>query len=117
MTKRSINQIVSDAIKGRNAELDAMYNATHKVKVSKPSPELTPIVEPRKPTLAGFINKHENKWAVLSPNNLGGKIEWNVHSVHDDMEGTYPHLVNGNIPAPINRNLHGVNVVGYENHI
>ena len=95
------------------------YNITDKVELilDKEQIILRPIVEPRKPTLAGFINKHQNKWAVLSPNNLGGKIEWNVHSVHDDMEGTYPHLVNGNIPAPINRNLHGVNVVGYENHI
>ncbi len=118
---RKINDIIKDAVGKRNAELDNLYNNSKPVKVRgsikstiQTGPEFR---EQNKPTKIQFVDKHKGKWAVLTNKNLGGKDEWHVHSIHNTITDTEPHLDNGvdfNVPMFIDSNLHKVNIVGHE---
>lgn len=124
MSKRSISEIIKDSISARNQELDRLYNNTQKHKVTgkikstiPTGPEHREANTNTASTKMQFTKKHEGKWAVLTNKKLGGSDEWHVHSIHNTINDTEPHLDNGvdfNVPMYIDSNLHKVNIVGHE---
>lgn len=125
--KRSISEIIKDSVSARNAELDRLYNTKPKNVTSAKIKSTIPTGPQHKeanpdvvPTKVQFTKKHEGKWGVFTQENLGGKMQWRVHSVHNSISETEPHLDNGidlRVPMYIDTNLHSANIVGHENFL